>query len=98
LGDAAAEQTVRVAPTPRVLVYGASAPEVPRHRDAGALGSARAETARLMLALTEDALRYNQAPDARLVVPEKRTRGLGSNGPIGQNSITASSGAPYARK
>jgi hypothetical protein len=24
-----------------------------------------------------------------LIVPEKRTRGLGSNGPIGQNSVTA---------
>jgi hypothetical protein len=35
-----------------------------------------------------NALRYNQAPDPVLIVPE-RTRGLGSNGPIGQNSVTA---------
>jgi hypothetical protein len=80
---------VRVAPTPKVLVYGANAPGVPRHRGAGALASATAETVLLMLGLTEDALRYNQAPDPRLVVPQKRGRGLGSNGPIGQNSITA---------
>src|SRR3954453_4043587 len=89
LGDAAAEQTVRVAPTPLVLVHGANAPEVRRHRDAGPLGSAGVQTAGLMLALAEDALRYNQAPDPRLVVPEKRSRGIGSNGPIGRNSLTA---------
>jgi hypothetical protein len=89
LGDAAAEETVRVAPTPGVLLAGANAPGVPRHRDAGALGSASAETVRLMLELTEDALRYNQAPDPRLVVPEKRGRGIGSNGPMGRNSLMA---------
>jgi hypothetical protein len=89
LGDAAADETVRVAPTPQVLVAGANAPEVPRHRDAGALGSADVETVRLMLALAEDALRDNQAPDPRLVVPEKRGRGIGSNGPIGRNSLIA---------
>ncbi|MCW2995579.1 MAG: hypothetical protein JWQ18_3074 [Conexibacter sp.] len=89
LGDAAAEKTVRVAPSPRVLVYGANAPEVPCHRDAGALGTATAKTVRLMLGLTEDALRYNQAPDPRLVVPEKRGRGIGSNGPMGRNSLMA---------
>jgi hypothetical protein len=89
LGDATAAETVRVAPSPKVLVYGANAPEVPRHRDAGALASASAETVRLMLELTEDALRYNQAPDPRLVVPEKRGRGIGSNGPMGRNSLMA---------
>jgi hypothetical protein len=89
LGDAAAEETVRVAPTRKVLVHGANAPEVPRHRDAGALGSASAETVRRMLELAEDALRYNQAPNPRLMVPEKRTRGLASNGTIGINSLTA---------
>jgi hypothetical protein len=89
LGDAAAEETVGVAPTPRVLVHGANAPEVPRHRDVGPLGSAGVETVRLMLALAEAALRYNQAPDPRLVVPENRGRGIGSNGPIGRNSLTA---------
>jgi hypothetical protein len=87
LGDAAAYETVRVAPTATVLVHGANAPEVPRHRDVGPRGSAGVQTARLMLALTEDALRYNQAPNPRLVVPEKRGRGIGSNGPIGRNSL-----------
>jgi hypothetical protein len=91
LGDAAADEAVRVAPTPRVLVYGANAPEVPRHRDAGRLGSAGVQTARLMLALAEDALRYNQAPNPRLVVPDKRGRGIGSNGPIGRDLLTADS-------
>jgi hypothetical protein len=89
LGDATAEETVRVAPSPTVLVYGANAPVVPRHRDVGALGSASAETVRLMLELTEDALRYNQAPDPRLVVPGKGGRGIGSNGPMGRNSLMA---------
>jgi hypothetical protein len=42
-----------------------------------------------MLALAEDALRYNQAPDPRLVVPAGHSRGLGSNGPIGLNSLSA---------
>jgi hypothetical protein len=89
LGDAAAKETVRVAPTPRVLVHGANAPEVPRHRDVGPLGSAGVQTARLMLALAEDVLRYSQAPNPRLVVPAKRGRGIGSNGPIGRNSLMA---------
>jgi hypothetical protein len=85
-GDAAAEEPVPGAPTRKILVYGSNAPEVPRHRDAGAPGLASADTARLMLELAEDALRYNQAPDPRLLVPEKRGRGIGSNGPMGRNS------------
>jgi hypothetical protein len=89
LADATTEETELVAPTRLVLIYGAHAPKVPHHRDVGALGSAGAATVRWMLVLAEDALRYNQAPNPRLVVPEKRTRGLGSDGPIGQNSITA---------
>jgi len=89
LGDAAAGATVRVAATPHVLFLGSRAPEVPRHRDAGALGFARVETVRLMLELTEDALRYNQAPNPRLVVPQKRGRGLGSNGPMGRGLLMA---------
>jgi hypothetical protein len=42
-----------------------------------------------MLELTEDALRYNQAPDPRFVVPEKRSRRIGTNGPMGRNSLMA---------
>jgi hypothetical protein len=89
LGDAAAGQAVSVAPTPAVLACGPRAPEVPRHHDVGAVGSASCETARLMLDLAEDALRYNQAPNPRLIVPQKRTSGLGSNGPMGRNSLMA---------
>jgi hypothetical protein len=87
LGDAAAEEKVRVGPTPKVLVCGANAPEVPRHRDVGSLGSAGVAIVRLMLTLAEDALRYNQAPNPRLVVPAKRGCGIGSNGPMGRNSL-----------
>jgi hypothetical protein len=89
LGDAAASETVRVSPTPQVLVYGANAPGVPRHRDARPLGSARVETVRLMLVLAEDALRYNQAPNPRLILPAKQGHGLGNNGPMGRNSLMA---------
>jgi hypothetical protein len=42
-----------------------------------------------MLVMAEEALRYDQAPNPCLVVPPRRTSGLGSNGPIGQDSITA---------
>jgi hypothetical protein len=90
LGDAAATEAVSVAPTRLVLVHGAHAPQVPCHRDVGAIGSASVETARRMLELTEDALRYNQAPDPRLIVPAKRTPGLGSNGPMGRGLLMAS--------
>jgi hypothetical protein len=93
LGDAVAHETVTVFPTRLVLVYGANAPEIPCHHDAGSIGSAGAETAARMLALAEDALRYNQAPSPRLVVDPEMRKGLGSNGPMGHNSLMADSTA-----
>ena len=89
LGDAVADETVTVSPTRAVLMHGASAREVPRHRDVGPIGSAGAETAARMLALAENALRYNQAPSPRLVVDPEKRKGLGSNGPMGANSLMA---------
>src|SRR2546425_696882 len=88
--DAWAARWVPAPPRPRppgeVLVYGCRAPGLPRHRlpcdlVVPALREHPRELA-AMLALAEDALRYNQAPDPRLD-PTNR-KGAGSNGPMGR--------------
>jgi hypothetical protein len=86
---AEASTPITVAATRAVLIYGARAPEVPRHQAAVQLPGVRPATLARMLALAEDALRYNQAPTATLNLADRR--GAGSNGPIGTGNLHADS-------
>lgn len=85
---AEASPAITVHPTGDVLLRGAAAAEVPRHSPVH-LARVHADTLAGMLALTESALRYNQAPRATLDTTARR--GAGSNGPIGTGQLIADS-------
>ena len=79
-------EPVAVEPTCEVRYRGASAGAA--HRDLAPLPGVSESTARAMLDLAEDALRYDQAPKPRLDCSAQRKGG--SRGPVGRNGLMAS--------
>jgi len=84
-----AAATIAVEPTRDVLVHGARARGVPKHKAVVHVRGVSASTLKRMLAFAEDALRYNQGPGRALDLTN--THGAGTNGPIGRGNLHADS-------
>jgi hypothetical protein len=84
-----ASPAIAVAVTRDVLLYGARARSVRPTRAVVQVPCVSASTLKRMLALAEDALRYNQAASAAIDLTN--TRGAGTNGPIGRGNLHANS-------
>jgi len=80
---------VDVAVTRDVRIDGARAGAIPKHKTVVHVAGFEPATLARMLALAEDALRYNQCPTARLDI--RPTRGTGTNGPVGRGNLMADS-------
>jgi hypothetical protein len=80
-------EPVDVEPTREVRYRGAGAG--PAYLTAPVIPGVSEPTARRMVSLVEEALRYDQAPNPRLDCSQRD--GAGSNGPIGRDSLAASS-------